>query len=99
MGRQRPGDLWTKSHSPLLDDVVDQVASDLADAFVEPRDLARREPLVDQAAQRLCRGGSIVSIMTPRMSAGESGPGFSKYTASTSDDHVVLSRDTANTSS
>jgi hypothetical protein len=56
-------------------------------------------PLLTSARHAVCRGGSIVNIMTPRMSAKSSGPGTSKYTASISDDHVALSRDTARTSS
>ena len=56
-------------------------------------------PLLTNARNAVCRGGSIVSIMTPRTSARSSGPGTSKYTPSVSDDHVALSRDTARTSS
>ncbi|HXA89361.1 MAG TPA: hypothetical protein VNW96_12515 [Mycobacterium sp.] len=57
------------------------------------------KPLLTNARSAVCRGGSIISIITPRTSTKSSGPGASKFTPVASDDHVALSRDTAYTSS
>ena len=94
-----PATSVTKSHSPRS-----MTLSTTSRAMSVMRSLSFAtwrgvKPLLTRARSAVCRGGSIVNIITPRWSAMSSRAGTSKYTAVASDDHVALSRDTAKTSS